>query len=93
MAELNEYRLVVTVQSDEGERHTYEYDEVSFSTREEGYGNKTYLYINEDNYFDIRYDADYDASAQIAYLADWADRRWSGKYGSWKLVDLHITRK
>lgn len=42
-------------------------------------------------YYDIRYDKDFDRRHKIAYLAEWAERSWSGENGAYKLKSITIT--
>lgn len=91
------YNLIITIERpadriEDREIKTRTY-EATFFTHEEGYGNRTYLHIGEDFCFDIRYDTDYHQGQEIAYLAQFASDRWTGKNGSWLLVGLQITGK
>lgn len=43
------------------------------------------------NYYDLRYDKDFHSRHKIAYLAEWAERYWSGENGAYKLKSITIT--
>ena len=87
----NYHVLVTLADPNSTEIEDYMYDPY-FCTDDDDYGNGTYLWWTCDNGYDIRYDTDYDPDHEIAYLADFMDRRWSGKNGAWKLVSVSIAR-
>lgn len=88
-----QYTMSVTIKSEDGEVKIFDFPDVWFSTDDEGYGNRTYLRVDNYKYYDIRYDTSYSSNQEIAYLSQWASNYWSGENGAWKLVGIKIERK
>ena len=66
-----------------------------FHHDEKQYGNGYYLDIENEsgsfsNYYDLRYDMDFNPNDKIGYLTRWANSYWSGKNGAYKVDELII---
>lgn len=88
------YKMNVTI-TKEGKEKTYNLDCLFFYD-EEQYGNKHYLSIsgNEfyEQYLDIRYDTSFKRNEKEKYLVNWAYNYWSGENGAWSIKSLEIIK-
>ena len=86
------YKMKVTITKD-GNEKTYDLDCVFFYEAEQ-YGNKHYLHIfgNEfyEKWLDIRYDTSFRRNEKAKYLEEWARSYWSGKNGAWSIKEIDI---
>lgn len=86
------YHLIVIIETKNREIKTLQYD-AWFSTNPGDYGNRTYLSIGDDLYYDLRYQEDYNPKKEILYLTKWASERWTGENGSRKLICIQVQNK
>lgn len=62
-------------------------------------GNKTFLKITSHvlgdtfkDYYDLRYDKDFDSESPEKWLVSWANKFWSGDHGSFFVKDISVVK-
>ena len=70
----------------------------SFAHDPEQYGNGySVKIVNEsehyENYYDLRYDTEFNPKHAMAWLTSWASTYWNGENGAYRLKGIKITRK
>lgn len=69
----------------------------NFAYDPDTYGKKTWLSIKSEdggfnNYYDLRYDKNFNRDNKVGFLEYWARNYWTGKNGVWAIKSLEITK-
>lgn len=70
---------------------------INISKDPDQYGNGCHMSVvnvetNQRDIYDIRYDKTFKSSDPITYIKDWAYSIWTGKNGSWKIINFSIEK-
>ena len=69
---------------------------VTLSKSNSGYGNDTYMLVKSrddghfEQYYDIRYDKEFDKRKPEIFILNWVYNYWSGENGSWNVSGCSI---
>lgn len=60
------------------------------------YGNGCYLFVRGNDFerqvFDVRYDKSFHIKKADVWFREWAKNYWNGRYGSWSIKRLQISK-
>lgn len=69
---------------------------VKLAKSNSGYGNDTYMLVKSrdsgsfEQYYDIRYDKEFNKNKPEVFIINWVYNFWSGENGSWNIIGCSI---